>query len=76
MRPEDPVAAQQWDNIFGATHQLFLILKANYLKVINDYLTDVMNMNAEQLPVAIALYQQATRFNRGIRNGYKSSWIE
>ncbi len=65
MRPEDPVAAQQWDNIFGATHQLLFNTESKLPKVINDYLTDVMNMNAEQLPVAIALYQQATRFNRG-----------
>ena len=36
-------------------------------KVIDDYLDGVMSMNAEQLPVAIALYQQATRFNRGNR---------
>lgn len=67
MRPEDPVAAQQWDNLFGATHQLLFNTESNLPKVIDDYLDGVMSMNAEQLPVAIALYQQATRFNRGNR---------
>ena len=67
MRPEDPIAAQQWDNLFGATHQLLFNTESNLPKVIDDYLDGVMSMNAEQLPVAIALYQQATRFNRGNR---------
>ena len=65
MRPQDPIAAQQWDAAFGATHQLLFNTESDLPKVINDYLGGVMSMNAEQLPVAIALYQQATRFNRG-----------
>ena len=67
MRPEDPIAAQQWDNFFGSTHQLLFNTESALPKVINNYLDGVMTMNAEQLPVAIALYQQATRFNRGNR---------
>ena len=67
MRPEDPVAAQQWDNIYGNVHKLLFNTESDFPKVIEDYLGGVMSMNAEQLPVAIALYQQATRFNRGNR---------
>lgn len=67
MRPEDPVAAQQWDNIYGNVHKLLFNTESDFPKVIQDYLGGVMSMNAEQLPVAIALYQQATRFNRGKR---------
>ena len=67
MRPEDPVAAQQWDNIYGNVHKLLFNTESDFPKVIEDYLGGVMSMNAEQLPVAIALYQQATRFNHGNR---------
>ena len=67
IRPEDPIAAQIWDSKFGLIHQLIFRTESKLPNALKSYLDDVMNLNAEQLPVAIEVYRQATRYNRGNR---------
>lgn len=63
--PNQPAQKIAWDAQFGAVHHLTFRTTGELPTVIKDYLQNVSTMTADQLPVAIAMYQQATRFNRG-----------
>ena len=63
--PEDPAQRTQWEAQFGAVHEILFNTTGEFPTVIKDYLQNVDTLTADQLPVAIAMYQQATRFNRG-----------
>lgn len=67
MTPPDNGAQRvAWESRFGAVHHLLFNTTGELPTVIKDYLQNVSTMTADQLPIAIAMYQQATRFNRGI----------
>jgi hypothetical protein len=63
--PENGAQRVAWDAQFGAVHHLLFNTTGEMPTVVKDYLQNVSTMTADQLPIAIAMYQQATRFNRG-----------
>jgi hypothetical protein len=63
--PTDKAQKIQWEERFGAFHNMAFESTGELPTVIQDYLTNVDTLTADQLPVAIAMYQQATTFNRG-----------
>jgi len=63
--PSDAAQKIQWEAKFGAFHNILFESTGELPTVVKDYLTNVDTLTADQLPVAIAMYQQATTFNRG-----------
>lgn len=63
--PSDAAQKIQWEARFGAFHTILFETTGELPTVVKDYLTNVDTLTADQLPVAIAMYQQATTFNRG-----------
>ncbi len=63
--PSDAAQKIQWEARFGAFHNILFESTGELPTVVKDYLTNVDTLTADQLPVAIAMYQQATTFNRG-----------
>jgi hypothetical protein len=63
--PEDKAEREAWDINFGAFHHLTFRQTGMLPTIAKEYLESVDTMPADQIPVAVAMYQQATQFNRG-----------
>ena len=63
--PQNKADRKQWDLQFGAVHDLLFENRGPLPTVAKDFLENIDAMQPEQIPVAIAMYQQATQFNQG-----------
>ena len=63
--PQSKAARNEWDRQFGAVHDLLFENRGKLPTVAKDFLENIDAMQPEQIPVAIAMYQQATQFNQG-----------
>lgn len=64
--PQNKAARNDWDRQFGAVHSLLFENRGPLPTVANKFLESIDGaMPPEQIPVAVAMYQQATQFNQG-----------
>ncbi len=63
--PQSKAARNEWDRQFGAVHDLLFENRGPMPTVAKDFLENTDAMQPEQIPVAVAMYQQATQFNQG-----------
>lgn len=63
--PQNKAARNEWDRQFGAVHDLLFENRGPLPTVAKDFLENIDAMQPEQIPVAVAMYQQATQFNQG-----------
>lgn len=63
--PQNKADRKQWDLQFGAVHDLLFENRGPLPTVAKDFLENIDAMQPEQIPLAIAMYQQATQFNQG-----------
>jgi len=63
--PQSKAARNEWDRQFGAVHDLLFENRGPMPTVAKDFLENIDAMQPEQIPVAVAMYQQATQFNQG-----------
>jgi len=63
--PKDKAEKEAWDTRFGAFHHLTFKQTGTLPTIAKNYLESIDTMPADQTPIAVAMYQQATQFNRG-----------
>ena len=63
--PQNKAERNEWDRQFGAVHDLLFENRGKLPTVAKDFLENIDAMQPEQIPVAVAMYQQATQFNQG-----------
>lgn len=64
--PKNEAERKQWDLQFGAVHSLLFENRGPLPTVAKNFFESIDGaMPPEQIPVAVAMYQQATQFNQG-----------
>ena len=64
--PQNKADRKQWDLQFGAVHDLLFENRGPLPTVAKNFFESIDGaMPPEQIPVAVAMYQQATQFNQG-----------
>lgn len=64
--PKNEADRKQWDLQFGAVHSLLFENRGPLPTVAKNFFESIDGaMPPEQIPVAVAMYQQATQFNQG-----------
>ena len=64
--PKNEAERRQWDLQFGAVHSLLFENRGPLPTVAKNFFESIDGaMPPEQIPVAVAMYQQATQFNQG-----------